>query len=422
MTGGGTSMEQAEKPLLLVVGSNSANYRSYVLEAISSRYRIWLLHSAEPLWEGPYLDGFTVVDCLDTEKLVDAAQLVSREREVCGVFSYDERFVLGAAHVGAALGLATSGPAAVARCRDKSETRAALRRAGLFQPLSRAVASLAEATEFAATIGYPVILKPRSLAGSVGVRRANSPTELAAGYEIAAGVQLDGFPERSGAQVLVEQFIEGPEIAVDSVLHDGGCQPIVVAHKVLGTHPPFEFDEHGHDVRADDPLLTDPALRDVLARAHAAIGFRCGVTHTEFKLSPGGPCLIEINARMGGDLIPYLGYLASGYDESLAAADVAAGRRPEPVRRTRCRAAAVRFAIPPHDLEVTAARVRTDRIAPPIHSVALAVHPGRVLRLPPRSFARLGSVVAVADTIEQARTAVADPGRFFEVSGRPPAE
>jgi biotin carboxylase len=412
------SVKTDDGPLLIIAGSSYAKFRRYIFESISAEYRLWLLAEDEPTWENDYIESFSAVDCADADKLTAAVREVAERHEVAGVFCYDERYVLPAAQAGAAMGFRSADPAAIARCRDKSATRTALRAAGLRQPASRAVATLAEASAAAAEMGYPVVLKPRNLAGSVGVCKVSGPEELAERYEATSGARLPGV-QPLDRRVIVEEYVEGPEVAVDSVFFDGHCQPIVAARKLLGDKPPFEFDEHGHDIDADDSLLSDPELIEVLRAAHAAVGFRNGVTHTEFKLTPSGPCVIEINARMGGDLIPYLGQLASGYDEALAAADVAAGRQPRPVVPTRHRAACIRFAVAPHDMEVTAAHVRDDLVRPPVHAATLTVHPGRMLHLPPKGIARFGYVITVADTLAEARAGVLDPARFFDVSGTP---
>ena len=54
----------------------------------------------------------------------------------------------------------------------------------------------------------------------------------------------------------------------------------------------------------------DAQLLDLLQQAPRALGFTRRVTHTEVKLTPDGPRVIEVNARLGGDLIPYLGLRA----------------------------------------------------------------------------------------------------------------
>ncbi|HEY0639340.1 MAG TPA: ATP-grasp domain-containing protein [Pseudonocardiaceae bacterium] len=415
-------MEPADRrPLLIMVGSSYAANRSYIFESVSTRYRLWLLNPTPPTWEEPFIQAHTVVDCLDGEKLTAAARAVTEDHDVAGVFCYDEAYVEHAAHTSAALGFTTLDPDAVARCRDKSATRAALTAAGLYQPVSRPVPDVDAALAVAAEIGYPVMVKPRNLGASMGVRRADDPDHLRAMYAEADAVRMSGI-RQFDEYVIVEEVMTGPEIAVDGVSHRGDYQPIVVAHKILGTEPPWEFDEAGHDVHADDPLLRDPELLDVLRRAHEAVGYRDGITHTELMRTPRGWCVIEINARMGGDLIPYLGLITSGYDESLAAADAAAGVAPARVVPTKHLAASVRFGQPPYDLEVLTAEVREDQVVPPIHRAVVTVGPGTVLHLPPKNLARYGFVIALAGSVEETREAVRDPNRFFAVTGRPLTE
>ena len=151
--------------------------------------------------------------------------------------------------------------------------------------------------------------------------------------------------------VLVEEYADGPEISVDCAVYHGEVLPICLAHKEIG-YPPY-FEEVGHLVDGADPQLADPAFRQLLEQAHQALGFTDGITHTEFRLTPSGPKLIEVNARLGGDLIPYLGLRATGIDPGLAAAAVACGRRPE-VIPDRKRFGAVRFCYVPYEMTIGA--------------------------------------------------------------------
>src|SRR5260370_884338 len=126
--------------------------------------------------------------------------------------------------------------------------------------------------------------------------------------------------------VVVEEYLTGPEISVDSAVHGGRVLPMFVARKQVG-YPPY-FEEVGHVVHARDPLLTDRLLLQVMRDTHAALGFTDGMTHAEYKLTAAGPKVVEVNARLGGDLIPYLGMKASGIDPGLAAGAVACGQDP----------------------------------------------------------------------------------------------
>lgn len=323
------------KPLLLI-GSSTRRSREFILRTVSRRYALWLLQPAPVTWEEPYVVGSTQVGNTRPELLTEAARVIAAEQEVAGVFCYDEGLVTPAAHVARSLGLPGNSPEAVAACRDKNATRVALERAGVAQPASIGVRSLDEARDAAEKLGFPVVLKPRGLAGGMGVRRADGPDEVESAYRAASGVSYPGVPVFE-VSVLVEEYVDGPETSVDAVFFEGECVPLAVARQQVGLAPFFE--ETGHEVDAADPLLSDPHLLEALRASHAALGFHTGVSHTEFRLTANGPRLMEVNARLGGDMIPYLGELATGVDVAMAAADVAAGRPRAlagPLHRRRC--------------------------------------------------------------------------------------
>ncbi len=405
--------ELRDKPLLLLVGSSSRRGREFILRSVTTRYRLWLLQPAEVSWEAPYIVGATTVDNTDAPKLIEAARDVAANHEVAGVFCYDEGLVWPAASVSEALGLPGNSPEAIAACRDKHATRAALERAGVPQPLSVGVCDVDEALAAAEKIGYPVVLKPRGLAGSMGVRLAHDSDEARAAYAAATAVSYPGVPVFE-ASVLVEEYVDGPEISIDAVFYQGDCVPLALARKRVGFAPYFE--ELGHVVDGADPLLSEPELLDALRRSHSALGFHTGVTHTEFRLGPRGPRLLEVNARLGGDMIPYLGHLTTGVDIALAAADVAAGREPDTEVRHR-KAATVEFLYPGHDLTVESVTVHEDRFTPAVHSATPMVDPGAVLRLPPRGYiSRYGRIITLAATVEDA---LVDTTGIIELTGRP---
>ena len=371
--------DHGKTPLLILVHSGLRQFREYLLAMTAGHARIWLLHESEPTWERPYLTGHTRVDLADAEALHTAAAAVAARHRVDGVLCWNELLVEQAAGLAEALGLPGSPRTAVARCRDKRATRQALEAAGVPQARSLPVSSAGEAVAAAALIGGPVVVKPRALGASVGVRRAASARQVADAYDHAAAAVMDGAPD-FGASVLVEEYLEGEEVSVDSALLDGEVTPLFVARKVCGFDPYFE--EVAHSVDAADPLLQDAAVLDVLRRAHRAVGYHTGITHTELRLTTAGPKVVEINARLGGDLIPLVAWYAGGVDAGQWAAAVACGRRPEPPgRRGGC--AAVRFLYPERDC--VAAEVRVDAAALPASAVRaepIAV-PGQHLALPP---------------------------------------
>ncbi|MEU5546533.1 ATP-grasp domain-containing protein [Streptomyces sioyaensis] len=409
--------DRSHLPLLLLIGSGDRRYREYVLAAVHPHFRLWLVDSVEPTWQLPYIEGATTpVATRDPDVLTAVAADLTHNLTPAGLFTYDESLVHAVAHTAHALGLPGSPPDAVLACRDKAATRSILTAAGVPQPLSEPVATADEALAAAERIGYPVVVKARGLAGSLGVVLADNASAVTDAFAAALGANWPGVP-RYEADVLVEEYLTGPEISVDAVVNEGDCTALTLARKETGLAPFFE--ETGHTVDADDPLLTDAELLDQLDRIHKALGFTHGATHTEFRLTPKGPRLVEINARLGGDFIPYLGALATGCDPSVAAAHVAAGLAPDTTPRHR-RQAAIQFLYPPADCEAIELAVHEDRFGPTIHQAVATAASGTRLALPPRGYlARYGHVIAVGEDAEQIAADLTEPTRLVELHAKP---
>ena len=389
-----------EAGVVLVIGSGGRLYREYLLAAAAGRDRLWLLDGAPPTWQRPYAWRSTVVELLDRARLVpdqqltvETAQKIAAEVPVAGVFTYDETLVVTAAHVAEALGLRGLSIEGVENCRNKHRTRKALTAAGLVQPGFAYASTLTDARAAADRLGFPVVVKPRGAGASIGVVRADGPAELEVAFAVAEAATHGGAPAYEGG-VLVEEYLVGPEISVDGVTRDGKYQPFLLARKRTG-FPPY-FEETGHTVTAGDPLLADPGILSTLTRAHRAVGVRDGVTHTEIRLTARGPAIIEVNARLGGDLIPYLGLLATGIDAAAVAVDAAVGREPD-LTVTGGRTAGIRFCYPPADGTVRAVHL-PPATAGLLESRVMA-EPGTALVLPPRGFlGRYAGLIAVADS------------------------
>lgn len=397
-----------ERPHLLVVATGAQVYREYLLRSIGERFRVHLFHVAEPTWEKAHISGWTVLpSTIDGPAMADAARRLHERRPVDGVLCWDEARILPASHITAALGLRGGGPEVIARVRDKGQTRAALDAAGVPQPRSYPVTTLDDALDAAARVGYPAILKPRGLGGSLGVVQVKDAGELRDRFAFAAGARAaDPVGLDFATPLLVEELVTGDEISVDSVVRDGEATPLYVARKVVG-YPPYS-EEVGHVVAGDDPLLRDPALLTAVRDAHRALGFRDGWTHTEFILTHDGPRLIEVNGRLGGDLIPYLGRLATGIDPGPAAAAAVCGLAPD-VEPDRARVAGIRFFYPEQD-DTTIRSVRFDeaRLPDAIDRFAPMVAPGDVVSPPPAGIlvGRVAFATAVADSAEECRAAL----------------
>lgn len=397
-------------PRLIVVGSGGRPYREYSFAALAGRYRVCAVLGAQPGWQRPYLCDHRVVP-LDDAAAVAAAvgELAGGHLSQTGLLTWDETVLEVTATAAEKLGMRHMSMAAAQRCRDKYTMRALLAEAGVPSARYRLVHSAAEAVEAGDEFGCPVVVKPRALAGSVGVTFAESAAAVRDAFDLAGRARYATLP--AGGGVLVEEYLDGPEISIDSAVFNGTATCVQVARKRLG-FPPY-FEEVGHLVAgfADQPCAA--AVTDLVERAHRVLGIEWGVTHAEVRLTSSGPKMIELNGRLGGDLIPFLGALSNGVDLVLAAAELAFGRRPD--LTPRCdRAAEVRFLYPQHDAVLRSLDVRAAATVPGVERVIPLAEPGTRLLLPPRMpLPRIAAVVVTgpdapscARSLDQAEAAI----------------
>ena len=125
-------------------------------------------------------------------------------------------------------------------------------------------------------------------------------------------------------------------------------------------------------------------------------------------LTSDGPKLIEVNGRLGGDLIPYLGLLATGIDPGLTAARAACGLPPQ-LTATRNRTAAVRFFyVAEENTEITSVELRRRAAARRGAPDIVVAAPGAVVSPPPKGTAwgRIAAAIAVADSVPRCAAAL----------------
>jgi biotin carboxylase len=346
-----TATGRGDAESLLFFGGGHPEYRAWELDQFRSRYRLKLITARVPTWEPEYFSEIELAQPQDRVAVSDTAQRLAKDGTVLGVLCYHEPAIEVAAQIAEDLGL-PSLPADAARlCRDKHEARRAFAKHGVPSAASVLVHSADEAAAAAAEIGYPVIVKPRALAASFGVSRATAEPQVRTAFAVADRQVLNEPWLDKPPGVLVEEYLDGPEISVDSLTTGGRVMPLIYARKLVG-FPPY-CEELGHIVSAPEDVCDGRAAEatEVTLRAHAAIGIQHGTTHTELKLTSRGVRIVELNGRAGGDCIGYLGYLASGINLPLGAAAAACGEDAASISGQTCGgggagAAGVRFCYP----------------------------------------------------------------------------
>ncbi|MET8327374.1 ATP-grasp domain-containing protein [Streptomyces sp. NPDC005181] len=348
----------------------------------------------------PYVaqDGIDTrgLDTGDLPAVLDACAALAADGGLAGVASSSEYFVSAAAHAAAKMGLPAADGDAIARCRAKDIQRLALEAGGAPVPAFTAVEDVEQAVQAADAIGHPVVLKPVSGSGSVGVRlcRDRNETRSWAGELLGRATDERGNPVPT--RILVEEAVTGPEFSVETF--DGAVVAVVAKH--IGPEPYFV--ETGHDVPAPVPDATTTALGDIALKALAALGLGWGAAHTELRLSATGPVVIEVNPRLAGGMIPVAVRAAIGVDLVDAVIARAAGQAPAPAA-SGAGHAAVRFLRAEQEGQVTAVDGIEDAVAAPgVVAATTSTAAGRTVRITHSFQDRLACVVATGPDADQA--------------------
>lgn len=178
--------------------------------------------------------------------------------------------------------------------------------------------------EIVNTFRYPVIVKPTDRSGSRGVEKVEDAIELQTAIERAC---KESFQKKA----VIEEFVEGREISVESISYQGKHHVLQITDKVT-TEAPF-FVELEHHQPSSLPEDIKNRVKVIVLNALDALHIRYGASHAELKITKDCDIrVIEIGARMGGDFIGSdLVKLSTGYDFLKGVIDVALGVFEEPV-------------------------------------------------------------------------------------------
>ena len=402
---GGFPMSRSTRPLLIVVSGTDPVYRGYCMEQAAAGYPIALIDSKPPTWHQHLVVDHEVADPHDPAAVVAAGLALAERHAVAGVVTWDEYALVPTAALAARLGAPGNTVTAMNAARDKAASRRLFAERGVPSAASTRAATLAQATTSAHRTGFPVVLKPAAHGGSIGVVRVDRPEELPAAWEFAAAGAGEQGPEGSG--VLVEEYLDGPEISVECATFRGVTTALAVTRKEVAFAPYFE--EVGHTVTADDPLL--PQVSPVAVQAVRALGITDGIQHVEMRLTTSGPRIIEVNSRIGGDLIGKLVHLATGLNLPRIAADIACGNAPS-LTSTTHHTAAIKILYPPAN-GTLAARSLTIEPGPQhpwLHQATWLREVGERVALPPEGdlhTGRVGLLIVTADSLATAHSRLA---------------
>jgi len=205
---------------------------------------------------------------------------------------------------------------------DKRAQRQRLADSGVDVVWSQTVTSRGEVLDLLRSRGGPLVVKPRRSQSSQDTHLVGSVERLPADVEPS--------DERP---FVVEEYLRGREegefgdyVSVESLVNGGRPFTLGVTGK-LPLLPPFR--EQAHFIPSHLPAGEREEISQLASAAAEALGIRRGLVHTEIKLTPAGPRIIEVNARIGG-FIGDLYERATGQDLLELGIAAACGREVSP--------------------------------------------------------------------------------------------
>ena len=287
-----------------------------------------LLLTVEKLRDGDWPresvdEFFFMPEELPVQAIINTVSYLARWQPIDRIVALDEFDLENAAYLREHLRIPGMGLTTIRYFRDKLAMRGKAQESGVPVPEFIHVLNHQALNDFMARVKPPWLLKPRSQASGIGMKKINEPHELWPYLEQLGDAQ---------SNYLLEQFVTGDVFHIDSIVSER--QVVFAEAHAYGT-PPLNT-SHDGGVFTTRTLPRDSAEAKALYRLNRevieSLGLVRGVTHTEFLRAreDGKFYFLEIAARVGGAYITDVVEAATGINlwREWARLEVGSGKSP----------------------------------------------------------------------------------------------
>ena len=244
----------------------------------------------------PQAPGFRLADIglpLDVvkyEALADWADQHKSEYNISAVFAGADVAVT-AAVINRRLGLPGIPVDVAEASHNKAKMKERWLRDGVATPACDQVGTQNEAKRIAAKRGYPVMVKAVDNSASRGTKVVRNEAEL--------GTAVDNAMRHSTtSSCLIEQFVEGEEQSVETIMHNGRQLRAGMVDRHYGFFPyPIEV---GHTNPSHLSAEVQEEIFRVVGHAAQSLGIVNGPAKADMILTRQGPMILEMPARLSG--------------------------------------------------------------------------------------------------------------------------
>ncbi len=256
-------------------------------------------------WPREVIDEvFYLPDLYNRDDVIKGISYLARTQSIDRIVPLDDYDVETAAVLREHLRIPGMGDTTARHFRDKLAMRVKAKDHQILVPEFVHVLNYDRIRDYLERVPPPWVLKPRSEASAVGIKKAESPDEI---WRL-----LEELGDRQSFYLL-EQYIAGDIYHIDSVVSE---REVVFAVPHKYGHPPMDV-AHGGGIfttqRVPAQSADAQALELLNRELMATLGLVRGVTHTEFiKGHDGRFYFLETASRVGGANIAELVEAATG--------------------------------------------------------------------------------------------------------------
>jgi biotin carboxylase len=321
-------------PLTILCVSSYEKGQEFLRTCKAMGCRVLLL-TVEKLRDGDWPresldDLFLMPENLSQEHLIYTVSYMARSQPIDRIVALDEFDMENVSALREHMRIPGMGLTTVRYFRDKLSMRARAKEAGILVPEFVHILNYEAIREFMARVPAPWLLKPRSQASGIGMKKIHKPDDL--------WPWLDQLGDQQSFYLL-EQFVPGTVYHVDSIVSE---REVLFAEPHAYGSPPLDVSHQG-GVFTTRTMPRDSAetqkLWEINHDVIAGLGYLRGVTHAEFLKShaDGKFYFIEIAARVGGAYISDVIAAATGINlwREWARLEVGAGKQTYELPATR---------------------------------------------------------------------------------------
>lgn len=240
---------------------------------------------------------------------------------------------------------------------------------------------------------FPLIVKPIDSSGSRGVYYCMDKEEL-------EEVSKNSIKYSKSKKVLVEEYLDGPEISVEALVQYNELHIIQITDKTTTSFPYNVEMGHLQPSRYYEEYYDE--IYHILSKVIKVLNLNNCALHPEMKLTNDGIKIVEIGPRLGGDFITsHLTPLSSGINMEEQLVKIAVGEKIDILRKANRYSSVLYFDFLTNPLGRNKLRTKIGKLKENISAFELYYNDSLYLPVITNSMERHGHVVFSADSLEK---------------------